>query len=119
MSVWFQNLNFIGHTVGSGILRPGESKVKAVQEASKPQPKRQVKSSLGLVGFFRKYISNFASVAVPLTDLRKTGLPNQVNWGESQEYAFNALKHSLTNSPILHMPDLDKIFYKQMPQTRV
>ncbi len=90
----FSNLNFVGHTVGSGVLRPGESKVKAAQEASRPQTKRQVKSFLGLVVFFRKYIPIFASVAVPLTDLTKKGLPNQVNWGESQEHAFNDLKHS-------------------------
>ncbi len=67
----FRNLNFVGHTVGSGVLSPGESKVKAVQEASRPLTKRQVKSFLGLVGFFRKYI--FASMAVPLTDLTKKG----------------------------------------------
>ncbi len=71
----FRNLNFVAHTVGPGMLRPGESKVKAVQEASRPQTKRRVKSFLGLVGFFCKYIPNFASVAVPLTDLTKKGLP--------------------------------------------
>ncbi len=101
----FRNMNFVGHTVGSGVLRPGESKVKAVQEASKPQTKRQVKSFLGLIGFFRKHVPNFASVAVPLTALTKKGLlPNRV-------FTTTCIQCSQTqfdNSPILHMPDLDK-----------
>ncbi len=66
----FRNRNFVGHIVGYDVLRPGESKVQAVQEASRPQTKRQVNSFLGLVGFCRKYIPSFASVEVPLTDLR-------------------------------------------------
>ncbi len=78
-----------------------------------PQTKQQAKSFLSLVGFFWKYIPSFVSVTVPLTDITTKGLPNQTSWGESQEHAFNALKHSLTNSPIPHMPDLDKTFYAQ------
>ena len=56
--------------MGSGVLRPEEGKVNSVQEASRPQTKRQVKSFLFLFRFLSKvHIPKFASVAVPLTDL--------------------------------------------------
>ncbi len=70
---------------------------------------RQVKSFLGLVGYYRDYIPHFASIAVPLTDLLRKGQPTKVDWGEAQQKAFASLKHSLTGSPILHVPDFDKV----------
>ena len=66
----FQSLEFLGHVVGSGVLRPDESKTKILQ-VSTPTTKKQVRSSLGLLSFYRCYIPGFASVAAPLTDLTK------------------------------------------------
>ncbi len=65
---------------------------------------------MGLVGY---YIPHFASIAVPLTDLLRKGQPTKVDWGEAQQKAFASLKHSLTGSPILHVPDFDKVFVLQ------
>ncbi|XP_053407213.1 uncharacterized protein LOC128559482 [Mercenaria mercenaria] len=57
-----------------------------------------------------KFISNVGAIAVPLTDLTKKGQPNLVEWGESQEKAFQTLKASLMGPPILKLPDLDQTF---------
>ena len=69
----FQSLEFLGHVVGSGVLRPHESKTKKILQVSTPTTKKQVRSLLGLLSFYRRYIPGFASVAAPLTDLTKEG----------------------------------------------
>lgn len=69
-----------------------------------------MRSFLGLAGFYRKFIPNFATIAAPLSDLTKKGQPNKVNWGSSQELAFSTLKRLLCDFPILKLPDLDQEF---------
>ena len=65
---------------------------------------------MGLIGFYRKYIPNFAAIASPLTDRTRKGLPNIVEWGESHEKSFQTLKAKLAQSPILHLPVLSQQF---------
>jgi len=63
-----------------------------------------------LIGFYQKFIPNFATVAVPLTDLTKKDQPNQLNWGEAQDRAFETLKVYIVKPPILRLPDFEKQF---------
>ena len=97
----YTDLEFVGHTVSRGVLKPETDKIEP-----RHTTKTQVKSFLGLVGYYRDYIPHFASIAVPLTDLLRKGQPTKVDWGEAQQKAFASLKHSLTDSPILHVPDM-------------
>ena len=69
----FQSLEFLGHVVGSGVLGPDESKTEKILQVSTPTTKKQVRSLLGLLSFYRRYVPGFASVAAPLTDLTKEG----------------------------------------------
>ena len=110
-SIGYCNLECLGHVIGeASTLRPAQDKIEAVQRAERPTTKKQVRSFLGVVGFYRKFIPNFSAIAVPLTDLTKKGLPNKVNWGESHERAFQTLKQSLIGPPVLKLPELDKLF---------
>ena len=59
----FQSLEFLGHVVGSGVLRPDESKTDKILQVSTPTTKKQVRSLLGLLSFYRRYIPGFASVS--------------------------------------------------------
>lgn len=54
---------------------------------------------------------NFASVACPLTDLTKKGVPNKINWQDHHEKAFSSLKSLLLYAPILRLPDFQRDFY--------
>ncbi len=108
--VGFEEVEFLGHIVGHGCIKPKQDKIESVQNAERPITKKQLRSFLGLIGFYRKYIPNFAAVACPLTDLTKKHLPNKIEWGESQELAFRALKNKLSSSPILRLPVLCKQF---------
>ena len=104
------SLDFLGHVVGQGKLQPQIEKMKSIKEADRPKTKKQLRSFLGLAGYYRRFIPNFAAIAVPLTDLTKANEPNNIKWGESQEIAFNSLKSKLSSSPILHLPDCSKQF---------
>ena len=87
------SLEFLGHVVGDGALKPRPGKVKQI-----------VRSFIGLLSYYRKFVPNFAALAAPLTDLTKKGAPNTVLWGASQEQAFRTLKARLESEPILSLP---------------
>lgn len=106
----YERLECLGHMIGKGILQPVLDKLDAIREAPRPTTKKQVRSFMGLSGYYRKFIPNFATIAVPLTDLTKKGMPNKVVWESAQENAFNTLKVLLTKEPILCLPDLQKEF---------
>src|SRR6218665_2365700 len=88
-------VDFLGHNIGDGMIQPRSGKIEKIAEAVRPETKKQVRSYLGLVGYYQKFIPNFASIATPLTDLTRKNQPNKVNWGELQESAFQQLKMHL------------------------
>ena len=88
-------------------------KIKAIEDAPRPITKRQVKSFLGLIGFYRRFVPNFSHVAAALTDFTKKGQPNKVKWGDAQECALRSLKKALISNPILKLPDFSTSFILQ------
>lgn len=111
--IGFQSLEFLGHIAGEEKLLPVPEKVAAIQEFSTPTTKKQVRSFLGLVGFYRRFIPNFSAIAAPLTDLTRKGQPNKCIWGQQQENAFTSLKYALMVTPVLKLPDISKPFILQ------
>ncbi|KAK3084178.1 hypothetical protein FSP39_009620 [Pinctada imbricata] len=87
-----------------------EEHLSTLRELFERLRKANLKARPSLVGYYRKFIPNFAAIASPLTDLTKKGLPNKVTWGPSQENSFLSLKGNLTSSPILAIPDFMKSF---------
>jgi hypothetical protein len=65
-------------------------------------------SFLGLAGFCRRFMKDFSTIAAPLNELTKKGVP--FSWGTRQENAFNMLKDKLTRAPLLQLPDFNKTF---------
>jgi hypothetical protein len=68
----------------------------------------QVRSFLGLAGFYRRVVKDFSTIVAPLNELIKKGVP--FSWGTRQENAFNMLKDKLTHAPLLQLPDFNKTF---------
>ncbi|GFO50054.1 reverse transcriptase [Plakobranchus ocellatus] len=110
MYIGFEEIEFLGHVVGKGKLRPEIVKVERILKLSTPKTKKQVKSLLGLLGYYRKFIGNFASICNPLTELLRKGSPGKIEWTQECEDALNKIKHLFSTSPILALPDLNKQF---------
>ena len=103
----FNEVPLVGHVVGNGHVKPQQEKVSAV--VNFPQPiTTTVRSFLGLVGYYRKYIPNFASISAPLTDLTKKGKPTRIVWSRECAEAMLTLKEHLTQEPVLTNPDFTK-----------
>ena len=108
--VGYDEVEFLGHKVSRNRIAMGENKLMKIQDAASPKTKTQVRSFLGLIGHYRKFVNNYAHVAAPLTDLVKKGRPNKVEWMEPQQKAFNKLKQALGNAPILRVLDFQQPF---------
>ena len=111
--VGFYSLNFFGHNVGSQGLGPTSEMLDKIHRAPPPTTKKQLRSFLGLVGYYRSFVPNFAAIAVPLTDLTSKGASNILVWGEAQQKAFVSLKNYVCNPPVLKLPDVSKEFILQ------
>ena len=97
---------FLGHVVSAEGIRPDPKKVASVQEWPVPKNVHDVRSFMGLVNYFRKFIKDFATLAAPLTDL--TRAKHLWAWTDRCEQVFLALKHCLTDAPLLVSPDVSK-----------
>lgn len=104
------SVDYVGFTIQPGVCKPQDANVWKILNAPRPNTKKEVRSFLGLTGFYRSYIPNYATIAVPLTDLTRKGQSNKVNWGEAQEKAYTTLKTMISSKPILRLPDLSTVF---------
>ena len=96
-------VEFLGHMVDGDGLRMMSDKVRAVREWPVPQSVEEVRSFLGTVGYYRKFIHMFSDVAAPITELLQKEKP--FHWGTEQQKAFEKLKAAISQQPVLILPD--------------
>ncbi|CAB4040647.1 Hypothetical predicted protein [Paramuricea clavata] len=101
-------VNFIGHRVG--IIAPRDALIEMILQFPKPKTKKQIRSFLGLAGYYRRFIENFADIATPLINLTRKIEPTKVVWTRQAEDAFSKLKQKLTSPPVLRPPCWDRVF---------
>jgi hypothetical protein len=104
-------IGFLGHTISEKGLIPSKDKVEKVVEMPAPTDKKTLQSFLGCIGYHRKFIPNFSTIAKPLTDLTKKC--NKFVWERKQDEAFELLKARLNSEPILKWPNVNEDFYLQ------
>lgn len=105
---------YLGHVVGGGSVRPEPSKVLAVANFPRPTSIKIVRAFLGLAGYYRRFIPNYASIAAPLSDLtRKQGNHHKFEWTDECQAAFEMLKNTLSSTPVLRNPDFNRTFILQ------
>lgn len=105
---------FLGYEIGSGIMKPNEAKVRAIQEYPRPTTKKEVRKFIGLISYYRRFVPRFSEKSAALTDLLR-GKPRQgkVAWSQECENSFLELREALCNAPVIHAPDFSKEFLMQ------
>lgn len=99
---------YLGHKISENGVAPNNEKIKAVMDYPIPKSPKQIKQFLGLIGYYRRFVKDFAKIAKPLTLLLKKDA--QFQWLSHQQEAFEQFKRILTSEPILQFPDFNKPF---------
>ncbi|KAK7116867.1 hypothetical protein V1264_002473 [Littorina saxatilis] len=104
------NVDFIGHSLKEGQRGLLLENVTKILNAPRPETKKQVRSFLGLAGYYREFIPNFAAITAPLSDMTRKGCPNRILWGPAQEKAYQTVRDLMSRDPVLRLPDTAKEF---------
>ncbi|KAK2452132.1 hypothetical protein QL285_011125 [Trifolium repens] len=105
---WLKEVSFLGHVISSGGIAVDPSKVDAVMKWGTPESVFEIRSFLGLTGYYRRFIEGFSKLALPLTRLTRKDQP--FVWDSLCEKSFQELKKRLTSAPILILPKPDEPF---------
>ncbi|KAM0911004.1 hypothetical protein ACQ4PT_013787 [Festuca glaucescens] len=105
---WLDRVGFLGHIVSAEGVAVDPSKVAAVTEWESPKNAGEIRSFLGLAGYYRRFIENFSKIAKPMTELLKK--EKKFIWTDECEASFQELKQRLVSAPVLCLPDINKDF---------
>lgn len=99
---------YLGHIVTPDGVKPNPDKIKAIKKYPIPRTPKEIKGFLGLLGYYRKFIKDFAKITKPLTQCLKKG--SKIEHTPQFIECFEYCKNLLTNDPILQYPDFEKEF---------
>jgi len=105
---WKKEVKFLGHVVSQGGISVDPSKVEAVMEWERPTTVTEIRSFVGLAGYYRRFIKGFSQLALPLTKLNRKAV--SFEWTPECEASFQQLKEKLTTAPVLTLPDTNEPF---------
>ncbi|KAK5846344.1 hypothetical protein PVK06_002628 [Gossypium arboreum] len=105
---WLREVTFLGHVVSAEGIRVDPRKIEAILEWKPPRSVSEIRSFLGLAGYYRRFVEGFSVMVAPLTKLIRKGVP--FVWTEKQQEAFERLKKVLTEAPVLIQPESGKDF---------
>jgi hypothetical protein len=105
---WLKEVSFLGHVVSNSGISVDPSKVRDVLNWKPPTNVGEIRSFLGLAGYYRRFIEGFSKLDKPMTSL----LEKNANfvWSNKCQANFEELKKRLTTAPVLVLPDLSKKF---------
>ncbi|XP_068205363.1 uncharacterized protein [Palaemon carinicauda] len=107
----FNEIKYLGYKLGNNCLSPIRSRVDDIVNMPVPTTKKDLRSFMGTLGYYNRFIPNFSILSAPINDLLKKNCSNKLNWSDNQLKCFNDLKAHLLKSPILMLPDVEKKFY--------
>jgi hypothetical protein len=103
---WLDSVKFLGHTISSEGILVDPTKVQEVMDWKPPTSVHQIRSFLGLAGYYRRFILDFSKIAKPMTELLNKEI--KFHWDDKCEEAFHTLRKLLTIAPVLAQPDSTK-----------
>ncbi|CAH9147980.1 unnamed protein product [Cuscuta epithymum] len=99
---WLKEIGFLGHVVSGSGIAVDNKKTEAITEWERPKNVKEIRSFLGLAGYYRKFVEKFFVLASPLTKLTRKGA--KFVWDDKCEKGFIELKKRLTEAPVLALP---------------
>ncbi len=105
---WLKEVSFLGHILSAKGVAVDPSKVQEVLDWKSPTSVTEIRSFLGLAGYYRRFIQDFSKIAKPMTKLLQKEA--KFIWTSDCEAAFQKLKTLLTTAPVLTQPDITKSF---------
>ena len=103
---WLNEVSFLGHIVSKEGIRVDPKKIEVVVEWKPPRNVTEVRSFLGLVGYYRRFVKGFSLTASPMTRLLQKNV--KFEWSEKCQISFNKLKAFLIEAPVLTQPTYSK-----------
>ncbi|XP_028065134.1 uncharacterized protein LOC114268216 [Camellia sinensis] len=100
-----EEVKFLGHMVSEKGISVDPTKVEAVTKLRQPKNTFEIRSFLGLAGYYRRFIQDFSKLAKLIKHLTQKGL--KFEWNKSCDNSFQELKKRLTSAPILIVPERD------------
>ncbi|KAL4038615.1 hypothetical protein IC575_002237 [Cucumis melo] len=100
---WLRKVTFLGHVVSSEGVSVDPAKIEAVTNWPRPSTVSEIRSFLGLAGYYGRFVEDFSRIASPLTQLTRKGTP--FVWSPACERSFQELKQKLVTAPVLTVPD--------------
>ncbi|KAG8474462.1 hypothetical protein CXB51_031417 [Gossypium anomalum] len=105
---WLREVSFLGHVVSAPGIRVDPSKITAILNWKPPRNITEVRSFLGLAGYYRHFVKGFSTIATPMTRLLQKDV--KFVWSEKCQRSFDQLKTYLTEAPVLVQPEFGKEF---------
>ena len=105
---WLREVSFLGHVISDGGIAVDPSKVQDVLNWNPPKNVSEIRSFLGLAGYYRRFIEGCSKIVKPLTSLLEKG--KEFKWDAACQSCFEELKMRLTTAPVLIMPNIHKGF---------
>ncbi|KAH0784113.1 hypothetical protein KY290_003711 [Solanum tuberosum] len=114
---WLKSMAFLGHIVSDDGIKVDTQKIEVVQNWPRPTSPTEIRSFLGLAGYYRRFVEGFSSIASPLAKLTQKAVKFQ--WSEACEKSFQELKKRLIIAPVLTLPEGTKGFVVYCDASRV
>jgi hypothetical protein len=105
---WLDEVPFLGHIISKGGIVVDLAKVTEIVGWKIPKTVTEVRSFLGLAGYYRHFIEGFSKIAKPMTSLLEKR--KEFKWTHECQESFNQLRFKLMSPPVLIMSDLQKGF---------
>lgn len=102
----------LGHIISAEGITPVHDNVQDILALPRPATAKELKSFLGCVGWFRKYIKSYAHISAPLERMANTKVKSPLLWTTEAITAFEQLKQALVSAPVLALPIWDQPFVK-------
>ena len=98
-----REVSFLGHRFSSRGKEMEPEKVQVIREWPVPKSVTELRSFLGLCGYYRTFVNGFSAIVAPLSELLKH--ERKYEWKEPQQTAFERIKQAIMSGPVLALPD--------------